>query len=554
MQLRIRYALLPLCLSCFGLATVASAQSSDDVIGDWRGVLKVQGTELPLIFHIHQSDTGLSATLVSPAQSAAETPLDSVVFEAGRIEMKIAAIGGSYSGTLGDDGTIAGEWSQGGMSLPLDLARDTGESKDASEPGSDVSIAGDWLGTLATGAVELRLVLHLEAVGETRLKGTLDSPDQGASGIAASRVVFREGHLEVTIPAVAGSYEATLADGGRLEGTWKQGGVELPLVLERIDEPIVLNRPQVPSEPYPYEEEEIRVTTPDPEVTLAGTLTRPAGDEPVTTVLLITGSGPQDRDESLMGHQPFLILADHLTRLGLAVLRLDDRGFGESTGNFATATSADFADDAAAAVAYLSQRSDVGNIGLIGHSEGGLIAPIVANRSADVDFVVLMAGPGLTGAEIIYLQSRLIILAGGGTEEEAEKTRKAQEALFAAMREEDDTTKLKERLRRILSERAADSDADETSALAAIDTQVAQFASPWYRYFVAYDPIPALRKLECPVLAIIGEKDLQVPPEENLEAIRTALEAGENPDFDLLELEGLNHLFQTAETGAPNLH
>ena len=135
--------------------------------------------------------------------------------------MKIAAIGGSYSGTLGDEGTIAGEWSQGGMSLPLDLARDTGESKDASEPGSDVSIAGDWLGTLPTGAVELRLVLHLEAVCETQLKGTLDSPDQGASGIAASQVVFREGHLEVTIPAVAGSYEATLADDGRLEGTWK---------------------------------------------------------------------------------------------------------------------------------------------------------------------------------------------------------------------------------------------------------------------------------------------------------------------------------------------
>ena len=294
------------------------------------------------------------------------------------------------------------------------------------------------------------------------------------------------------------------------------------------------------------------MTTPDPEVTLAGTLTRPRTDEPVTAVVLISGSGPQDRDESLMGHRPFLVLADHLTRRGLAVLRLDDRGFGESTGSFASATTADFADDATAAVAYLRRRSDIGRIGLIGHSEGGLVAPIVANGSEKVDFVVLMAGPGVTGEEIIHLQSRLIILASGGTEEAAEKTHKTQQALFLAMKEEDDTTKLQERLRRILSERAEAADADPSSTRAAIETQVAQFSTPWYRYFLTYDPVPALRGLDCPVLAINGEKDLQVPPKENLEAIRAALESGGNSDFELVELEGLNHLFQSAETGAPS--
>ena len=254
----------------------------------------------------------------------------------------------------------------------------------------------------------------------------------------------------------------------------------------------------------------------------------------------------------MLGHQPFLILADYLTRLGLAVLRLDDRGFGESTGNFATATTADFADDTMAAVAYLHQRSDIGRIGLIGHSEGGLVAPIVANGSADVDFVVLMAGPGLTGEEIIYLQSRLIILAAGGTEEAAEKARGLQEALFTAMKEEDDLTELKAKLHRILSDRAAESDPDEASTAGEIDTQVAQFSAPWYRYFITYDPAPALRELDCPLLAINGEKDLQVPMKENFVAIQAALQAGGNPDFELVELKGLNHLFKTAETGAPN--
>ncbi len=438
MTTEVRSVLAPLVL-CLGLALPLAAESTDAVVGDWRGVLTVQGTELPIVFMITNTDSVLGASMVSPAQSTAEIPADSVIFEAGRIEIKIAAIGGGYSGALGEDGTLSGTLSQGGQSWPLNF--------------------------------------------------------------------------------------------------------------ERADEQIALGRPQVPSKPYPYEEEEVRVATPDPEVTLAGTLTRLPGDEPVTSVVLITGSGPQDRDESIMGHQPFLVLADHLTRQGLAVLRLDDRGVGESTGNFTAATTLDFADDITAAVAYLRQRSDTGRIGLIGHSEGGLVAPIVANGSADVDFVVLLAGPGLPGEEILYRQSRLIIQAGGGSQEDADKNHQLQKAMFDAIKEEGDTTKLQEKLRNILADTAG---TDDTDAKAAIEAQVAQLSTSWFKTFLTYDPVPALRKLDCPVLAVNGEKDTQVPPKENLAAIRAALQAGKNSDFQLVELEGLNHLFQTAETGAPS--
>ena len=246
-----------------------------------------------------------------------------------------------------------------------------------------------------------------------------------------------------------------------------------------------------------------------------------------------------------MGHRPFFVLADHLTRHGVAVLRLDDRGVGESTGSFATATSLDFTDDVVSAVEFLDQRSDVGPIGLIGHSEGGLVAPMVANRSSAVRFVVLMAGPGLTGEEILYRQSDLIIKANGGTDEAAATNRAGQAAMFAAVKEEDDPAVLLARFREALEPMLAG--VPEEAREAQIRAQLAQVNSPWFRYFLTYDPVPALRALHQPVLAINGEKDTQVPPRDNLEAIRLALSAGGNDDVQLVKLEGLNHLFQTAE-------
>ncbi len=415
-------------------------------------------------------------------------------------------------------------------------------------PAAQADIVGNWHGSLEVQGTSLPLVFHITET-DGSLSATMDSPAQGAIVIPVDTVTIEDGHLTLRINAIGGGYEGDLED-DTLTGAWSQSGMSFDLTLERGDEgEVVLNRPQEPKAPFPYDIEEVRIASSAPDVTLAGTLTMPTGEGPFPAAILISGSGPQDRDEALMGHRPFLVLADHLTRHGVAVLRFDDRGVGESTGSFATATSVDFADDLVSVVEFLDRRSDMGPIGLIGHSEGGLVAPMVANRSSDVRFVVLMAGPGLTGEEILYRQSDLVIKANGGTDEAAAANRAAQAAMFAAVKEENDLAVLRARFREALGPALAG--IPEEAREARVRAQLAQVNSPWFRYFLTYDPVPALRALHQPVLAINGEKDTQVPPKENLEAIRLALSEGGNDDVEIVELAGLNHLFQTADTGSP---
>jgi pimeloyl-ACP methyl ester carboxylesterase len=263
-----------------------------------------------------------------------------------------------------------------------------------------------------------------------------------------------------------------------------------------------------------------------------------------------------------MGHRPFLILSDYLTRQGIAVLRYDDRGTAASTGDFNASTTQDFASDVEAGIAYLRTRAEIDaeRIGLIGHSEGGLIAPMVAVANPEaVAFIVLMAGPGLTGEEILYMQSGLIASASGATEEAIANSRVEQEALFKVLKEAPDADVAEERLRALIQASIDDMTEEERAAIEAsgvdqetmIERQVRPLVSPWFRYFLTCDPLPTLGKVQVPVLAINGEKDLQVPPQENLAAIEAALQAGGNEDVTTVELPGLNHLFQTAQTGAP---
>jgi pimeloyl-ACP methyl ester carboxylesterase len=302
-------------------------------------------------------------------------------------------------------------------------------------------------------------------------------------------------------------------------------------------------RPQNPERPYPYKELEATYKNSKADIDLAATLTIPEGKGPFPAVLLMAGSGPHDRDETLMGHKPFLVLADYLTRKGIVVLRADKRGCGRSGGNYSQAVMSDFASDADAGVAFLKTRPEVDpkHIGLIGHSEGGLEAPMVAVHNRDVAFVVLMAGPGVSGDLILTAQQKLIEASIGKTSAEIEKDAVTQREIFAILgKEEDDAAREKE-LRAALSGTVPD---------AQIGMQIKVLNSPWFRDFVKYDPAPTLSKLVCPVLAINGEKDLQVPPEQNLPAIRKALEAAGNKNFEVVELPGLNHLFQNAKTGA----
>ncbi|OGD16942.1 hypothetical protein A2V47_05680 [Candidatus Atribacteria bacterium RBG_19FT_COMBO_35_14] len=423
---------------------------------------------------------------------------------------------------------------------------------------SEISIEGIWEGKLKVPGVELRIVCKISKNPDGSLTATLDSPDQGVTGIAVEKVMVKDNTLYLEINSVGGIFEGKISsDFLTIEGHWKQSGQTLPLTVKRVDKAVEMLRPQEPKKPYPYIEEEVVYENKEAEITLTGTLTLPSEQDSFPAVLLITGSGPQDRNEAIAGHRPFLVLADYLTRQGIAVLRVDDRGVGESTGDFSQATSGDFASDVLAGIEYLKARKEINpkKIGLIGHSEGGIIAPMVAAKSSDVAFIVLMAGTGLTGEEILYLQGALISRAMGVSEEDIIKNRQFNEKIFSLIKEGKDEKTIEEKLRQMFMEdweKMSDEKKEQIGDPEVfLKVQLQSLLSPWLKFFLTYDPKPTLSKVKCPVLAINGEKDLQVPPKENLSAIKDALVAGGNKNFTIKELPGLNHLFQTAQIGVP---
>jgi hypothetical protein len=416
------------------------------------------------------------------------------------------------------------------------------------------AIEGDWQGTLAAGGTSLRVAVHLARADGGTLTGSFDSLDQGAMGLRIETVTFDGSTVRLEMKIPLATFEGTLAGGGsRIDGNWMQGGGSFPLTLTRgvAKSP---NRPQEPRRPYPYRDEEVTYRNEAAAIALAGTLTLPRASAAVSAVILISGSGPEDRDETVFGHKPFLVLADHLTRNGIAVLRVDDRGVGGSSGETSAATSDDFAGDVQAGIDYLKTRQEIDpkRIGLVGHSEGGLIAPIVATRSADVAFLVLMAGPGLPGDEILYLQGAAIGKAAGASDAQMAANRGVQEQIFRVVKEAKDTTAMTAGLQQLERQLLAGiPEAQRGAAGGALDAQLAAVSTPWFRYFLSYDPRPALAKVKCPVLAIDGELDLQVPYQPNLDAIAAALAKGGNTNVTLMHPPQLNHLFQHATTGSP---
>jgi pimeloyl-ACP methyl ester carboxylesterase len=429
---------------------------------------------------------------------------------------------------------------------------------------SQPDVVGSWIGTLTVPGAELRILFHIAESEDGTLTATMDSPDQGATGIPVSTVKLSAGHVTLVSAAVGGEFEGDLSeDGSQIVGEWRQSGATLPLTVTRTEEEVEgPPRPQEPEPPFPYDSEEVVYSNALGGNQLAGTLTTPRGDGPHPAVVFISGSGPQDRDETVMGHRPFLVLSDHLTRHGIAVLRFDDRGVGGSTGDFTTATSEDFATDALAGVSYLLGRDDIDSqeIGLIGHSEGGLIAPLAAVQSDDIAFMVLMAGPAVTGEEIILEQSALISRAAGRAEADIQDDLAVNRKVFQVVKQEPDLEVAAQQLEELLRAAAAEMTQQERAAQgitdenleAQIQAQIRQVNSPWVRFFLVYDPAPTLAKVRVPVLAIYGELDLQVPAKQNLPVIRNVLQDSGNPDYTVEELSGLNHLFQTATTGAPS--
>ena len=418
-------------------------------------------------------------------------------------------------------------------------------------------ITGQWNGVLKFQGTQLRLVFNISK-SEKGYSSTMDSPDQGAKGIPVTATTFENSKLKIEIANAGITYSGELKE-NEVQGTFKQGGMEFPLNLSRkVIEKEALKRPQEPVKPYPYVTEDVVFQNPQASISLAGTLSLPEKGSNFPVAVLISGSGPQNRDEELLGHKPFLIIADYLTRHGIAVLRFDDRGVGQSKGEFKTATSADFATDVESAVAYLKTRKEIDpkKIGLIGHSEGGIIAPMVASRSKDVNFIVLLAGTGIRGDKLLLMQQELIARANGVSEAEIKKSLESGSIAFDMVLKSKDipslTTDLTRYIKDVLSK-------DKTAELPKgmteeqfISSQINQLTSPWMVYFIKYDPAITLEKVKCSVLAVNGEKDLQVPPKENLTAIENALKKGKNKNVTIKEFPNLNHLFQEAKTGSPS--
>lgn len=419
-------------------------------------------------------------------------------------------------------------------------------------------ITGDWHGSLKVQGTQLRLVFHITKT-ENGYTSTMDSPDQGAKGIPTSTTHFENATLKITISNAKIEYEGILSKDNIIAGTFKQGGMSFPMDLSK--EKIELERtmrPQEPQKPYTYYSEEVTFENKKAGIRLAGILTLPQKEGRFPVVILISGSGPQDRDETLLGHKPFLVLSDYLTKNGIAVLRYDDRGTAASEGDFKTATSADFATDVEAGLDYLKARKEIDakKMGLIGHSEGGMIAPMIASKSKHVAFMALLAGPGIQGDQLLLLQQKLIGKASGLSHEVLQKNEITNRKVFDMVNKSKDLELLKKDLTKFLQQEAKENPSAEKPAEMSADdfilAQVQQIINPWMLYFIKYNPAQTLEKVKCPVLALNGEKDLQVPPKENLEAIKKSLTKGGNKSVTTKELPNLNHLFQECQTGAPS--
>ena len=431
-----------------------------------------------------------------------------------------------------------------------------------SEAHTTDAITGDWHGQLEIQGMKLRISFHIKKEGE-KYSATMDSPDQGAIGIPTTATSFDGKTLKISMKNMGAEFQGKLitkTKNNTIEGIFQQAGMKLPLKLSQ--EKVVVGkqkpRPQDPVKPYPYDSQDVYfVNSTANNIKLAGTLTLPKDVKNPPVVVLISGSGPQNRDEEVkaFNHRPFLVWSDYLTRHGIAVLRYDDRGVGESQGTQQNATSKDFATDVQAAINYLKTRGDVidtTKIGLIGHSEGGLIAPMVAADNKDVAFIVMLAGPGVDGGEVLLTQVKRASELAGEDKKDIQFNEKISKVAFDLIRDNQDLDVLAKKLNSYFVKVREENHNNVTEKLTDdnIARQVKSLSSPWLSYFIRTNPADFLEKVTCPVLAINGSLDFQVIADLNLPAIKQALQKAHNKNVTIKELKGLNHLFQEANTGA----
>ena len=408
------------------------------------------------------------------------------------------------------------------------------------------NIEGDWSGDIQVQGTKIGFTFTITKEGD-KYSSVVDIPKQGVKDLPVTSTTFKDSTLTLNIAMAGITYEGKY-ENNAFVGNYKQAGLTLPLKLTPGEKK--LNRPQEPKKPFPYKSENIIVKNKKAGINLAATLTLPENVKKAPAVILISGSGPQNRDSEILGHKPFLLLSDYLTRNGFAVLRFDERGVGESEGTFSTATSYDFADDVESFFNYLETRKDIDseNIGLIGHSEGGSVAPIIAARNKNVAFIVLMAGAGVQGSDLLLSQKKAMQQELGVDEETIEK---AQKQLGKAYQMIVNSTENNEAFQQKLTT-YLDENFDEVQTHQQAQKLAQQLTSPWMYNFIRYNPKPSLKKVKCPVLAINGSNDLQVPSKENLTSIETILTNNGNKKVTTREIKNLNHLFQESKTGLPN--
>ncbi len=526
------------------------AQTPPPLEGTYTGTLQANEAQLHIVLHLTRNSVGaLHATLDSLDQAVFAIEANSVSLNSGKLKFEVRSVGVAFEGTVSpDQKSIEGTWNQSGNALPVLFHREPGTHKpeDAKFP-----VEGLWQGALEAHGLRLRFQLHVSHDTKDELIAALDSLDQFVSGLPAAKLTFKDSVFHFEIPDLSSTYEGKLdVTRSHVSGEWSQSEIKQKLDFKRSDQTLELRRPQNPVKPYPYLEEDVTFSSAEAGVTLAGTLTLPKGAGPFPAAILIAGSGPQDRDGTIANHKPFLVLADYLTRKGFAVLRYDKRGVGQSTGSLEKATTLDLATDTQSAIAFLKARKEIdpAKIGLIGHSEGAVIAPSIAANHKDIPWMVLLAPPATKGEDTLLNQSDLIARAGGLSDAQVLSSLNFDKEAYDLVQKEQDTKVVTEKLQALVKE----SGLDTALPPVALEAQIRMMTSPWFRFFLSYDPLPELQQIKCPVLALYGNKDLQVPPNLNLPLLQKAFKDGGNDHLETREFPELNHLFQHGYTGAPS--
>lgn len=415
-------------------------------------------------------------------------------------------------------------------------------------------VKGSWLGVIKTQGIELRIVFNISVEKDNTLKSTLDSPDQGAKGIALGKTTFDGKKLNIDASDLKASYVGEITNDSTINGTWTQAGNTFPLNIKKQKKVLALNRPQEPKPPFSYISEDVIIENKISGSTLAGTLTLPNGNGPFPAVLLITGSGLQNRDEEIFGHKPFLVIADYLTKKGFAVLRCDDRGVGKSKGNLQNITTYDLSTDAFASVDFLlnNKRIDSKKVGLLGHSEGGLIALMLASERKDIAFMVTLAGPGIKGKDILLQQSEVISKLMEMPENEIKADNETNNIIYSVLEKEPDNQIAQQKIISAIKDYLTKKNENDVDVkLKELEKGLPLSSYSWLRFFIISDPSKYFGEVKCPVLALNGSKDVQVLSQNNLQAIEKGLK-DKNNDVTTVEVKDVNHLFQHCTSGLPS--